>query len=413
LRAWPDDLGRIFDPKTLTASLLALIAWIVSTQTAVVLQRLDEPSELHVREQPAQDSLTRSFFWGGGVLLIVSGIARVGIAALFNLGRPPVRGLVLNVLVYYGLGLFMLGQVRYATLTKLWREQRTRIADGLARRWVRYSLVLMGVAGLLAFLLPTHYTLRLLDAISVAVAYVMMVINFVYLLIMFVLSLPLWLLSRLFTTSSGGALPPPPAPDLSRRTAEERLGGLSFPEMLRVLLFWALALSVVAYVVWNYMAQHPEIWRMLVSLAPIRALRALWRALWGRISQLQLGTRRSAGRREVEESVFQRARGGRRFWFGVGSARERVLYHYLGVLHRARRRGFPRHVDETPSEYGQALKPVVHETQTELEQLTSAFIEARYSLHAIEPAQGARARQWGREIRSALRGRKLKRPGGR
>ncbi len=59
----------------------------------------------------------------------------------------------------------MLGQVRFATLRKRWQAQETKIVI-TAGRWVRYSLALIGLAAFLAFLLPTGYTVGLLEVMA-------------------------------------------------------------------------------------------------------------------------------------------------------------------------------------------------------------------------------------------------------
>jgi hypothetical protein len=166
IQSWPSHLYRVFDLETLAAFFLALISWHVSTQTTRDFERLHEPPAHYRYYVPPLDSLTGRFFWGGAVLLIAAGLTRIGIAQLSNLRRPPVPGLVLNVLVYFLLGLVMLGQVRFATLRKRWEAGEIKVADELPRRWVRYSLALIGLAAFLAFLLPTGYTMGLLDCSS-------------------------------------------------------------------------------------------------------------------------------------------------------------------------------------------------------------------------------------------------------
>lgn len=411
--SWPDDPQRILDTKTIVAGILAFVSWLVSTEMARVLQRLDESSELHPGERPAIESLSRVFFWGGGILLIVSGIARIGLADLLNLRRPAVRGLVLNVLVYFALGLFVLGQARFATLHKQWREQRSKIAADLTGRWVRYSLGFLALAGVLAFLLPTSYTLALLDAIGTLVYVVLNVLSLLYMLILFLLSLPMWLLFRLL---GGDAAAPGPLPRMVPPDSLPRRRGLGMPvpDSLRVLFFWLLVLGIVSYVIWSYLADHPEIWRSLASFAPIRALRALWRALRGRFRRWAATMRRAEQQRpgQVEVRGAQEPRW--RFWLGLRSPREQVLYHYIGVLRRAKRSGLARRLPETPQEYGEVLGQSLAEAQQEMDLLTETFTEARYSLHAIEPDDGLHARRWGRRIRAELRGRKLsRRTGGR
>jgi hypothetical protein len=173
--------------------------------------------------------------------------------------------------------------------------------------------------------------------------------------------------------------------------------------MVRGIAFWIVALGVAAFVLWSYLRDHPEIWQALLSFAPLSLLLKLWRALRRRFGQWAVTARRRLRRRASGEQRPGAAGASVRSWFGVRSPRERVLYHYLGVLRRAKRRGFPRRAPETPDEYGLVLGPRLLEAQLELDLLTEAFVEAKYSQHEVEPAQVGRARAWGQRIRAALR----------
>jgi hypothetical protein len=163
----------------------------------------------------------------------------------------------------------------------------------------------------------------------------------------------------------------------------------------------------VAYVIWGYLADHPQIWRALLNLAPLRLLRALWKALRDRFRR---SYRREVAVQQAGPSgldVIRQVALRQGMWWAVRTPRDRVLYHYYGVLRHARRQGFPRRGAETPSEYGIALKPAVSEVGGEVERITAAFSEAKYSQHEIANERGDAARDWGRRIRAELRRRRL------
>jgi hypothetical protein len=411
VQMWAHDISRVFDPKTVSAFILAFLSWLVSTQTARDLQRLDEPSEFLRGDVPPMVTLSRRFFWGGGVLLVLSGVARIGMTELLNLRRPPVPGLIGNVLVYYALGLFMLGQVRYVTLRKVWRELKIEVPAALVGQWVRYSLVFLALSGLLAFLLPTRYTMGLLDAALRMVRFALLVINFVYVLLMFLISWPLWLVSSLFGKIRRSA-PLPPSVPWSAPPPPGQETGPGWFAVVQTVLFWVLAVGAVSFVIWSYLRDHPDIWKALASSALIRVLRRWWHALRQRFVRWRATARRRLRRQAPGERAAETSARLRRPWFGARTLRERVLYHYLAVLRRAKRRGFPRRPGETPAEYEAALVPRLPDARADMDLITDAFIEARYSQHPVERAQVARVREWGQRVKAVLRGLKLWRRSG-
>jgi hypothetical protein len=405
IQSWPSHLYRVFDLETLAAFFLALISWHVSTQTTRDFERLHEPPAHYRYYVPPLDSLAGRFFWGGAVLLIAAGLTRIGIAQLLNLRRPPVPGLVLNVLVYFLLGLVMLGQVRFATLRKRWEAGETKVADELPRRWVRYSLAFIGLAAFLAFLLPTGYTMGLLEVAGYILAIILTALSLGATLLFWLILLPFaWLMSLL----GGDPVPARPAEPPSRPFPIDSGGhaGPDWFQILRSLMFWVIALGIVFYVVRSYLRDHPELLESLAALGLVRALGRMWAALgrwlggWGETlrERIPRGWSLRLGRRggpSKEPFGF--------FRLGALSPRDRVLYFYLSVLHRAGQQGFPRRPAETPDEYRTTLGPNLPEAQGEMDQLTHAFVEARYSRHTVEREDARRVRASWRQVKAALR----------
>ncbi len=408
VRTWVRYPARFLDAEMLLALLLSFLSWFAATQTIRDLERLEDPPEFHAGAFPPIDTLTTRFFWGGVVLLVVAGVTRIGIAALLDMDRPSVPGLVLNVLVYFLLGLVVLGQMRFVSMRRDWRSQKIEIADRLRGQWVRYSLTFIGLAALLAFLLPTGYTVYLLDVLRVVVAILFQIIYFVASLVMLLVSLPFWLLARLFRgdqspvpTRAPAPMRPPPPPELTSGPADWLM-------VLRVLLFWVVALGVAFYLVRGFLQEHPEILQALRAFGPFRWLIRLWRSLRRRVGAWDVAIRErlSRGReRGLAASMTGAARASRP---GSRSNRGRVLYYYLNVVHRANRAGFIRRASQTPNEYSAVLRRNLPETEAEMQALTDAFVEARYSPHTIEPDMVRQARTEWQRLKQVLR--KLGRP---
>jgi len=409
VQTWPRQPWDILDSETTAAFILALLSWWASTQTVHDLERIGAPPGHYRYHVPPIESLTSRFFQGGAVLLIAAGITRIGIAALLNLSRPPVPGLVLNVLVYFLLGLVMLGQVHFTRLHQQWQAREIKVAEELTGRWVRYSLAFIGLSALLAFLLPTGYTVSLLDVGATIIYILGYILTLLAMILLFIFGLLLMPCAMLF----GSERPTPPQPIIPPPQLPQQQPGGAAPgwfEILRSLLFWAAALGMVFYVVRSYLRDRPELLEALATPRPIRALCGFLIALWRRL----VGLAEAASERIPRRLSLRRARRGpsgapfRFFRLGALSPRERILYYYLSILRRAGQQGFPRQRAQTPYEYDATLGTHLPHAQQEMTLLTQAFVETRYSQHVIEPGQARQVRTHWQRVKAALRALKYK-----
>lgn len=410
LRAWPREPWRLFDLEIIYAFLLTLLSWAASTRTTYDLQRIGEP---RVREKyyvHPVDALTSRFFWGGAMLLWIAGVTRIGVSAVLNLSHPSVPGLVLNVLLYFALGLAMLGQIQYARLSQRWRKEEIDVPKELSHHWVRYTVLFLGLTGLVAFLLPTGYTLPLLDIISIIIGAIFYVFNLIFQLGILILFLMLSPLARLF----GADLERQPFDSVSRLQLPRLTGGgggsaPGWLEIVRSAVFWTVALAVLVYVVRSYLRDRPELIEALTALRPFRAVRAMLLRIWGQLTELA-----GAARDRMPIQVRLRRRGtgadqssGKNSFRFLRllrlSRRERTVYYYLSIVRRATRQGYPRRPSQTPYEYDDQLGPSMSEAEQEMSRLTEAFVETRYSTHQIDRAQERRVRADFERVRAALR----------
>ncbi len=405
IQTWPVDPASILSGEVLVAFGLAFASWVATTQTLEDLKRLDDPPEYHRDEVIPGQSITARFFVGGVLLLIITGLSRLTIGSLLDLNRPSVPGLVINVLIYFLLGLVLLGQVQYTTMHRRWHAREVKVTEKLAARWVRYSVIFIGLAALVAFLIPTGYTMGFLETAGNAFAILAAILRFILNLIIFLVSLPLWLLLLLFRRDAA----PPSLPKLSTEVEESQASpGIGTPpwfEILRSLVFWLVALGVVFYVVRSYLRDHPEIRKALSSLWLFRAIGDLLAALWRRLT----GLAQAIGER-IPRTLTLRQRASkpsrhdfRLFRLNALSPRERTLYYYLSILRRAGQQGFRRKDSQTPYEYDATLEPHLPQAQQEMGLLTDDFVEARYSPHPIDQEKEKEARARWKEVRAAVR----------
>lgn len=421
IQNWPRNPFTMFDPETLVAFVLALLSWTAVNQTLDDLERLGQLPGAQRSYVPPIESLSQRFWGGGVILLIAAGFTRVAPTEIPSLERPSVPGLVLNALIYFLLGLVMLGQVQHTRLRIRWQAQKVKVAGNLAARWARYSLTFIGLAALAAFLLPTGYTSGLLGIVALALVLFTCLAGTIAWLLIAIIALPLiWLLQQLAGSPEPvpqEAQPPPLIP--SPTPAESGGAGPDWFVILRALLFWAFILGVLFYVLRRYLRDRPGLWEALVTLRPIQALRRGWVvALWQWLKKWSARLSQTVSER-LPRQLLRRSRRDtpiarplRFFRLGALPPREQVIHYYLNILRQARKEGLGRGRHQTPYEYQVTLESDLAQTRQEIEGLTQAFVEARYSQHELEAQVVPRVRAYWARIKRALRRRKQERRAG-
>ncbi len=405
--SWPreplDMLVFLFDFEMLLLLPLAIAIALTVSDSLEDLDRVGEMPEIDKQYVSPLDALTGRFFLGGILVLVLSGLARVGLQDLLNFDHAPVTGLVATVLVYFVTGFLMLGQVRLALLATSWQAQGTRVPPELGGRWVRYSLIFLGVAALIAFALPTGYTAGALGVLGNLVVVALSVLWTLVAIALGVLFLPLgWLLS-LFNGQRTDAPAAEPFPLVPPAALLDQPAP-AWLEVVRTIIVWALLIGMVLYVVSSYLRDRPELLRALRGLAPLRRLRQMWAALRHRLSGLAAAVQALPVAAWLRERLSARPGLPPLRWFRLGSAtpREQVQYYYLSLLRRAGEQGFGRKPAQTATEYRPTLATNLPEHTPEVQALTEAFEETRYSAHPVAAEQVQRVRSaWGR-LRAAL-----------
>ncbi len=399
VRSWFLRPYAFFDGRSLSAYLFSVLAWTATASTADDFERIGIRTEDRA-ETPPLLALSARFFVGGAILLVTSGLARVGLASLLDLGRASVSGLIVNVLLYFVLGLILLGQTRLLALFNRWRVQHVEISPELAGRWLRYSLIFLVIVAVVAFLLPTGYTLPLLDLGS----WLLWLLWWVSAFLIFLFNLLLFPLAWLMSLFGAEPAQQPELglPQLGQPPLSEESAGLP-PWLLivRSLLFWGVIVWIFFTLIRNTLREHPQLTEALRQIRLLRWLGALWQwlrgvgdSVWETLPRLGLADR--LRRRQVQGGTggFLRPR--------PTSARERVLREYLRTLERAADEGLPRRPPQTPEEYQGTLEPELAEAVSEVSVLTASFVEARYSRHPWDAEAADRVREIARRVRAAL-----------
>lgn len=408
---WQADITTVLTIEYMIVVVFAVFTWLGSSDIATWLEDLTQPAEgRYFNPYHSLASLQGMFFIGGGLIVLMAGLTQVGLQAILRLDRPPIGGVILNVLLYFIVGLALLSQGRLELLYTTWKTNGIDIAPGIRTRWGGLALLTLLIVAVLALLLPTRYGLSLLDLLGALLGVVFNIALFIGYLFNFIFFLFLGLLTALISLILGQptAGPTPPAPPPVLPPPAEVGPGSDWLTLLRSLLFWAATLGILGYALAQFIGARREWWLALAQRRGFGWL-ARWLGLfWSRAQTLSTQARQALRRRLTR--LTQSLRPAERRWLRLGalSPRELLLYFYLSVARRAAEGGLPRARHQTAREYTKGLGDALPTADPDLDTLTHAFEDARYSAHTIQREDTQAPRQSWERLRKIIRRLKTK-----
>ncbi len=433
LALWWREPGSFFTLGFVADTIILLLVWgTVYSSTQNLNQLRVQPGEIvdptearlrHVYEDnwraidhsaPLR-ALGERYAWGGVILVLLASLAALGVNQVFSLEaigqivgfqRPSVSLVRANVVLYFVLGLLLLGEAHFVRQRTLWRLDRVELPPELPTRWIGATVGLVLLALVVAFLLPTSYAMTLGDLVS----YVGMLIAEIFLLIGGAIFYVFYALLSLLGLRAGGGAGAPPAQPLRLPTAPPAPTGSSPLETVRSLIFWLIALGILAYslgVLWRKRGPWLGHLSLLAALrTPWSWLRALLRL--GRKVGGDVGRVLAALPRRLRPAPLPPPRPPGFIRLSRLSPRDLVVYFYLSTTERAARLGQPRPPGATPDEYRRQLRQSLPQVDPEIDALTDAFLAARYGPRptTVEAARSVR-KEWEvlkRKLRAARLG---------
>ncbi len=415
LPAWRSDfINQFFTGEYLVVVVFVLLVWFVGGSFTDCLRELEGDAEFIEEETrhglqsdrpAARQRLARQIFTLGGLMIALIGLLRLDLQAL-QIGPPVMRVGVIELLVYFVLGLGLLGQSHFAVLRARWIWDRIPMQADLATPWLAYSLLLLLALMLVAIFLPTVYSLGLLATVGYLVGLILYLLNLLFFGIVLIVSFIIRLLLSLFGQESSAPLPATPLPPLPPPlTPLPAATPWPWLELLKSLLFWAVFIGVIVAALVIYLRQNQELLQGLIRLPRLRQWFGRWD--WLRARLLRAAQRVAAWPASLRRSAPVMPASASAAWNFISlrrlSARERVQFYYLAFVRRGREHGWPRRPGQTPLEYEQMLSATLPESQPDVASLTASFNEARYSQHQISVGQVSLVQRAWEKIKHALR----------
>jgi hypothetical protein len=445
LQSWASSPARFFDMTLVWSFLLVFFVWDESLRQGEDLARLSlQPDEQPPDADPnsiAYQSWESSayrfvdhagawrrvmlrFVIGGFVLLILTGIATIPSQALGDPNRPEVTGVFPHVLAYYLLGMMLAGQTSLNRLRASWLRQSALVQPGLARRWIAYGAALVGAALLLALLLPTTSvsdsaaeSLPLLGVLLWPLRLLFAGLNWLLSHLAALILAPIaWLLPRgvpgAGSPTAGFQAPPAPQP---LPAGDAPIGTSWISRVLFGFLFYVAPLLLAAYAIWNTWRKRRAIVDGVRAFGR-DALALLWGGLLDLVASLwrllSFGSPRLLGwaPQAIQARLRRRRRGpsspesGAMSWLRLRALdpRQLIQYFYVSTAQRAGNVGWARGKGQTAYEYSRMLAERMPERRDEVEQLTEAFVRAKYSPMPVSRDDARRARPPWERVRGAL-----------
>jgi hypothetical protein len=171
---------------------------------------------------------------------------------------------------------------------------------------------------------------------------------------------------------------------------------------VRSLAFWTILIGIIGYSIFHFADYR---WRILqkLSLSGVsRWLMGLWQGAQSGAKKAAEGIRRAIADRLPSREGRRRRRPWRYISLRGLPLRERIRYFYLSTLRRSEKQNLGRPPSATPQEYQSILARQVPEIAKEFDELTQAFIEARYSEHSISKEDASNVKKAWRQAKRLL-----------
>ena len=357
-----------------------------------VLARLAAP---RTDRQAALDVISRIFFLGGLVVLLLAGAARAELVDN-TITLVDHSEIVWYVLAYFAIGLLLLSQASYTTHKSNWKLDGFPVARPVAGRWVLWGVSLVALAAAAASLLPARQSA---GGLAWALGQLGNAAIKLLSLILTPLGRLLAYLQRLFGGHEGEVTAM--QLDEGAFSSSTRASASRLWEVLRAVLFWLVLAGIGACSVYHILGGRWTV-RPQACLARVCAwLMGLRRRLLGATKSATRALRRVVGAQRRAHHTGGQPSERLRLSLRRLSIRARLRYYYVSFRALSVRRGFARVPSATPLEYGETLAGQLPEAASDVQQLTAAFLEARYSVHTLtdETEREARA-AWRRVIRT-------------
>ena len=176
--------------------------------------------------------------------------------------------------------------------------------------------------------------------------------------------------------------------------------------LIRSVFLWGALAAIVIFSLIVFVRQHDHILAALRRSRITNWLLLAWQWLYRSADKTRAGLSRVIS--DGWQSLRSRLEGKRILprpgWISVRSLdpRRQIYFFYLAMIRRGDEQGLRRKPSQTPAEYAVILEKDLPSADEDIDSITRAFVEARYSRREVDSGEANRIKAtWGR-IRSAF-----------
>ena len=416
-------LAELFSLEYVVSVLLALLVWYLTGRFLDLLEEIGLDPVLALNEGsisigtvPAHERLVGLIFSFGIGLVILTALARVDMQSTFSNveGLPRVAlnrlsGAEAGALLYFVFGLALLSLSRLMSLQTHWNRLRIPVSSkNLTRQWGVYSLLFLLILAVMVSLLPAGDSFGFFSVLGTLINFLLGILFFlgqlIISLILLLVSLPFALFGQV--PPALRLPPPPPLPVLPPVEAAPPITSGVAWAMVRSILLWGSLVLILIFVIVQFVRQHGGLRAALRKSRLTNWLAMAWQ--WLSRSMDKAGANLSQAIADGWQSLISRLEAKRilppasLLRLRALNPRRQIYFFYLAMIRRGGEQGVPRGPSQTPSEYAVTLEKALPSAEGDIDSITEAFVEARYSRREVDSRDVAAVRAtWGR-IRRAF-----------
>ena len=417
-------VANFLSPEFVITLLLAVTLWFLSAQFLELLDEIGLDMKLALREDhplipadavPAHQRMVSLIFTTGLVLVMLTAMTRLDLRniAASTVGMPTVElnrfsGGEAGALLYFVFGLALLSLSRLMSLQTHWNRLRIPVSStNLPGQWAKYSLFFLLTLAIVVSLLPAGNSLGFFSVLGTLFGFLFNAFFFLFQFMMFLalllFSLPFLLLGK--PPPFAGPSAPPPLPPLPTQTIFPASSSAIW-ELIRSIFLWGSLLAILVYAFVRFAQQHEDVLAALRKSRLVSWLILVWHWLYKHAGTARDSLARviSDGWQNITARLDRKRVLPRPGWISLRSMdpRQRVYFFYLAMIRRGGEQGLRREPSQTPAEYAGTLEKAIPSASDDIDSITDAFTQARYSRHEIDANDANLVKATWERIRRAL-----------